>query len=98
RHHENGRMQVGDRLLQPDVPAQYVLEVPGGFAKRHGLKLGSQVRIDPARNLPNVEVRPFGEESVYEILWANTVVIERSALEKADSTGTDQSEEEAADA
>ncbi|MFO8174363.1 MAG: 50S ribosomal protein L4 [Gemmatimonadota bacterium] len=35
-----------------------------------------------SRNLPNVEVRPFGEESVYEILWANTVVIERSALEK----------------
>lgn len=35
-----------------------------------------------SRNLPNVEVRLFGEESVYEILWANTVVIERSALEK----------------
>ncbi len=37
-----------------------------------------------ARNLPNVEVRPFGEESVYEILWATNVVIERAALEKAD--------------
>ena len=35
-----------------------------------------------SRNLPHVEVRPFGEESVYEILWASTVVIERSALEK----------------
>jgi large subunit ribosomal protein L4 len=45
-----------------------------------------------ARNLPNVEVRPFGEESVYEILWANTVVIERNALEKVEK------EEEAADA
>ena len=44
-----------------------------------------------ARNLPNVEVRPFGEESVYEILWASTVVIERSALEKAD-TGQDKEE------
>jgi len=38
-----------------------------------------------ARNLPNVEVRPFGEESVYEVLWAHKVVIERSALEKADA-------------
>jgi large subunit ribosomal protein L4 len=38
-----------------------------------------------ARNLPNVEVRPFGEESVYEILWAHTVVIERGALETADA-------------
>lgn len=34
-----------------------------------------------ARNLPNVEVRPFGDESVYDILWADVVVIERGALE-----------------
>lgn len=33
------------------------------------------------RNLPNVEVRSFGNESAYEILWADTVVIERSALD-----------------
>jgi large subunit ribosomal protein L4 len=52
-----------------------------------------------ARNLPNVEVRPFGEESVYEILWAATVVIERGALEKADAAvAADADEEEAADA
>jgi large subunit ribosomal protein L4 len=37
-----------------------------------------------ARNLPGVEVRPFGEESVYDILWATTVIIERGALENAD--------------
>ncbi len=37
-----------------------------------------------ARNLPDVEVRPFGEESVYDVLWATTVVIEREALEKAE--------------
>ena len=36
-----------------------------------------------SRNLRNVEVRPFGEESVYDILWATTVVIERGALENA---------------
>jgi large subunit ribosomal protein L4 len=51
-----------------------------------------------ARNLPNVEVRPFGEESVYEILWASTVVIERGALEKVDSAKPDDGEEEADDA
>jgi len=33
------------------------------------------------RNLSNVEVRPFGHENVYEILWADTVIIERSALD-----------------
>lgn len=35
-----------------------------------------------ARNLPNVSVLPFGEESVYDVLWARTVIIERSALDK----------------
>jgi len=52
-----------------------------------------------ARNLPEVEVRPFGEESVYEILWAATVVIERGSLEKADAAvAADADEKEAADA
>jgi len=34
-----------------------------------------------ARNLQNVEVRRFGEESAYDVLLARYVVIERSALE-----------------
>ncbi len=51
-----------------------------------------------ARNLQDVEVHPFGEESVYEILWANTVIIERGALEKADAAVAAEAEEEAADA
>jgi large subunit ribosomal protein L4 len=34
-----------------------------------------------ARNLPNVQVRRFGDEAVYDILWSNVVVIERGALE-----------------
>lgn len=37
------------------------------------------------RNLGNVEVRPFGQEHPYEILWADTVVIERSAIDAMDS-------------
>jgi large subunit ribosomal protein L4 len=36
-----------------------------------------------ARNLEGVEVRPFGEESAYDILWADTVLIEAGALERA---------------
>ncbi|MGH7483709.1 MAG: 50S ribosomal protein L4 [Longimicrobiales bacterium] len=35
------------------------------------------------RNLIAVEVRPFGEESVYDLLWADTLIIEESALERA---------------
>ncbi len=34
-----------------------------------------------ARNVPEVVVRPFGEESTYEILWSRYVVIERDAIE-----------------
>jgi len=36
-----------------------------------------------ARNLTNVQVRPFGEESAYDLLWADTLIIERPALERA---------------
>lgn len=36
-----------------------------------------------ARNLPEVEVAAFGQESTYDVLWADTVVIETSALDRA---------------
>lgn len=39
-----------------------------------------------ARNLQKVEVRPFGEESAYDLLLARFVLIERSALEKLGAT------------
>jgi large subunit ribosomal protein L4 len=36
-----------------------------------------------ARNLPGVLVRPFGQESAYDLLWADTLIIEGPALERA---------------
>lgn len=36
-----------------------------------------------ARNLQGVQVRPFGEETTYDVLWSDTVVIEASAMERA---------------
>lgn len=36
-----------------------------------------------ARNLPGVEVRQFGQESAYDLLWADTVIVESAALERA---------------
>jgi len=33
-----------------------------------------------ARNLPNVEVRAYGDESAYDVLWADLIVIEERAL------------------
>jgi large subunit ribosomal protein L4 len=35
-----------------------------------------------ARNLKKVSVLRFGDESVYDVLWAHTVLIERSALDE----------------
>jgi large subunit ribosomal protein L4 len=37
-----------------------------------------------ARNLEGVAIRPFGEESTYDVLWADTLIIEASALERAE--------------
>jgi len=36
-----------------------------------------------ARNLTNVQVRAFGQESAYELLWADLLIIEGPALERA---------------
>ena len=42
-----------------------------------------------ARNLQGVLVRPFGEESTYDVLWADTIVIEAPALERASQEKAD---------
>jgi large subunit ribosomal protein L4 len=39
-----------------------------------------------ARNLEGVQVRPFGEESTYDVLWADTVIIEAPALDRVKET------------
>jgi len=36
-----------------------------------------------ARNAAGIEVRPFGEESTYDVLWADRLIIEESALSRA---------------
>ena len=51
-----------------------------------------------SRNVSNVSVLPFGDESVYDVLWAHTVVIERSALEVDESRASKAAEEEQSDA
>lgn len=45
------------------------------------------------RNLQQVMVRPFGEESVYDILWADVVVIEREAADRLAADATDEESE-----
>lgn len=47
-----------------------------------------------SRNVPSISVMPFGEESVYDVLWAETVVIERSALERGEAAEAEESSDE----
>ena len=47
-----------------------------------------------SRNAPSVSVLPFGEESVYDVLWAETVVIERSALDRDGAAQAEESSDE----
>jgi large subunit ribosomal protein L4 len=47
-----------------------------------------------SRNSPSISVLPFGEESVYDVLWAETVVIERSALEREGAAEAEESTDE----
>ena len=81
-----------DRVILVDVPS---MEAPKtkdlrGYLK--GIEAAGKVLILTdgkneniylsARNLSDVSVLPFGNESVYDVLWAHTVIIERSAIEK----------------
>ena len=44
------------------------------------------------RNIPGVLVRPWGEASAYDILWADLVVIEEAALTSNGSTADESAE------
>ena len=43
-----------------------------------------------ARNVPGVLIRPWGEASAYDILWADLVVVEETALTNGDSSAEEQ--------
>lgn len=49
-----------------------------------------------ARNLPGVQVRPWGEASAYDILWSDTLIVEESALLDINRVAAEGAEEEEA--
>ena len=51
-----------------------------------------------ARNLPNVQVLQFGNESAYDVLWAETVIIDEAALGLTKGSKGAEESEEGADA
>ena len=88
----NARAQDGQILLVEGlVPESPKTKLVTGFLKATG-KSGNVLFLTDGhqpllylsvRNLPGVEVQAFGSESAYDVLWADTVVIEASALERA---------------
>jgi large subunit ribosomal protein L4 len=95
---ENDRVVIAD-LPATDVPKtqQLVtfLGAVGATGKVLVLTKGTNQNVYlSARNVPHLSVLPFGEESAYDVLWAETVVIERSALEGAEETNTDAADAE----
>ncbi|MFW6206137.1 MAG: 50S ribosomal protein L4 [Gemmatimonadota bacterium] len=84
---EDGRVMVVD-ALELDAPRtrQIVAMLEGAEITGNVLILtdGHKPAVWlSARNLQGVEVRPFGEESAYDVLWADTVIVEAGALERA---------------
>jgi len=82
---ENNRVVIAD-LPQMDAPKTRdllgFLEAIEDAGKVLVLTDGKNENVYlSARNLQDVSVLPFGDESVYDVLWAHTVLIERSALD-----------------
>ncbi len=95
----------GDRVVLADMPSieapktkeivNMIAGIDGATGKVLILTAGlNETVYRSARNLAKVRVMPFGEESVYDLLWAHTVVIEPGALDAVDS-GADPSDEDA---
>jgi large subunit ribosomal protein L4 len=99
---ENDRVVIAD-LPSGDAPKTRELVDFVGAVGAEGKVLiltdGKNERIYlSARNVSTVKVLPFGDESVYDVLWAETVVIERSALENGAAAVAEEPEAEPAEA
>jgi large subunit ribosomal protein L4 len=95
-----------DRVILVDMPAMETPKTRGmlDFVASLGIEGKALILTDgkkdsvylSARNLSNVSVIAFGTESVYDVLWAHTVVIERSALDGTDAKPKKAAKAEAA--
>ncbi|MGD2047788.1 MAG: 50S ribosomal protein L4 [Gemmatimonadota bacterium] len=98
---ENDRVVIAD-LPKSDVPRTRDLIAYVGALGAEGKVLiltdgkNEQLYLS-ARNVSTLTVLPFGEESVYDVLWAGTVVIERSALENGAASAKAEPEAEEAE-
>lgn len=94
-----GRLVVVERfgLEEPRTSAVAGLLDELGFDGDNVLLLTAglnQIVHLSGRNIPDLEVRPWGEASAYDILWADRVVVERDAWNAAKDQDDDEAEEE----
>jgi large subunit ribosomal protein L4 len=73
--------------LSADSPkTRWLLDIIGGTGADGNVLLLTDgikpVVYRSARNVPGLSVLPFGEESTYDVLWADTVIIEATALDR----------------
>lgn len=84
---EAGRVLVVDALTLEEPKTRRIREMLDGAEVMGNVLIltdGHKPNVwKSARNLRGVEVRPFGEESAYDVLWADTVIVEAAALERA---------------
>ncbi len=88
---EEGGVFVVDGLELVEPKTKRIVELLGVLGVAPNARINVLVLTDghkpvvhlSARNLAGVQVRPFGEESAYELLWADMLIIEASALERA---------------
>ncbi len=95
-----------DRVILVDLPAMETPKTRGmlDFLGKIGIEGKALILTDgkkenvylSGRNLSKVSVMAFGTESVYDVLWAHTVVIERSAIDAVEAGPADSKEPEAA--
>jgi large subunit ribosomal protein L4 len=70
-----------------------LLEITGAEGNTLVLTNGANENVwMSARNLDGVLIRPFGEESTYDVLWADTVIIEAAALDNAQEAPAEEAE------
>lgn len=92
-----------DRVIVADVPSLEQPKTKDLLGFLGAMELPGKVLIltdgknenvyRSARNLKHVSVLAFGNESVYDVLWAHTVVIERSAVEKLGAADTEEGDD-----
>jgi large subunit ribosomal protein L4 len=83
---QDDRVLLIEALSADSPKTRWLLDIIGGTGADGNVLLLTDgikpVVYRSARNVPGLSVLPFGEESTYDVLWADTVIIEATALDR----------------